>query len=429
MRPDNHPSEADEGARPAAGVEPARAAFPQSANRALIALAVVACGAAIWATQDFLMPTATAVVVALALTPIVRGLERLGLPTVAASIVVIVATGAVLVGTAVAVAPGVSEFIESAPEIARTIERKTLPVKRWLGTLQSATDKLDDMAKIPGGDGSTAAPMPVQSSGGAVLELAPQVVAQTLYVLVLALFLISVRETYRRRLILLPSDHENRLRVARIMNESLTQVSHYLFILTLINVGVALTVTFVFTLLGVPYAAVWGLVFGVASYIPYVGPTAMIAFCALTQLVTAATIGEALIAPLVLVGINFIESSFVTPWLVSRRIAVSSLAVFLTVALFAWLSGPFAAIVAVPLLILFSAIARHVPGLEPLAILLLAESETTLESKRSGLEKFFAEEAAAGEGEVGQRGWWRWARDAKFDKSDDVALAPQTAAP
>jgi predicted PurR-regulated permease PerM len=201
-----------------------------------------------------------------------------------------------------------------------------------------------------------------------------------------------------------------------------------MFVLTLINVGVALAVTLAFTLLGVPYPAVWGLVFGVASYIPYVGPTATIALCAITQLVSASTAAEALVAPLALLVINFIESSFVTPWLVSRRIAVSSLAVFLTVALFAWLSGPFAAIVAVPILILFSAIARHVPGLEPLAILLLAENETTLESKKTGQQKLFAYEKSIGQGAATRRLWWRWSRSSTLTTTEEVSTVPQPAA-
>ncbi len=390
--------------------------FPPSATRALIVLAVIACGAAVWATQNFLMPTATAVVIALALTPIVRGLERLGLPTAAASVVVILTAAALLSATVVAIAPGLSELIERAPEIAQTIERKTRPLKIWLGTLQTATDKLDEVTQILGGDGAAAAAPPVQSSGGAVMELAPQVIAQTIYALVLALFLISVREPFRKRLILLPTDRDNRLRIARILNESLAQVSHYLFIMTLINCGVALTTTIVFSLLGVPYAAVWGVVFGAASFIPYVGPTATIALCALAQLVTAPTIEAAIAPPILMVCINFIESSFVTPLLISRRIAVSSLAVFLTVAMFAWLSGPFAAIVAVPLLILFSAIARHVPGFEPLAVLLLAEKESSRDIKKSGLEKLFAEEGAATKPTSERAGWWRRWTPVNFDR-------------
>lgn len=394
--------------------EPGEPAFPRSAHVSLIILAVIACGVAAWAMQDFLMPTATGVVLALALAPIVAGLERLGLPTVAASIVVIVSIGAIIAGTAVAVAPGVSELIKDAPQIARTIERKARPLKEWLGTVQAATDKLDEMSKIPGGEGAAQAAAPAQSSGGAVMELAPKVIGQAIYAFVLALFLISVREPYRKRIILLPSGREQRLRVARVMNESLAQVSHYLFIMTIINAGVAVAAALAFTVLGIPYAVVWGVAFGIASYIPYVGPTATIALCALTQLVAAPSIGEAIVAPMVLVCINFIESTFVTPWLVSRRIAVSSLGVFLTVAMFGWLSGPFAAVVAVPILILFSAVARHVPGLEPFAILLLAENETNIEAKKTGMEKLFAAEQALGEAGVERRPWWRHLVPANF---------------
>jgi predicted PurR-regulated permease PerM len=405
MNSKTHAPNAALGALPDAGV--LAPPFPRSAKIALIVLAVIACGAAAWATQDFLMPTATGVVIALALTPIVAALERLGLPTIAASVVVVVSIGALLAGTAVAVAPGVSELIRDAPAIARTIERKTRPLKEWLGSVQAATDKLDEMSQIPGGDGAAQVAAPAQSSGGAVMELAPKVIAQTLYAFVLALFLISVREPYRKRLILLPSGHEQRLRVARIMNESLAQVSHYLFVMTMINAGVAVAAALAFTVLGVPYAVVWGVAFGIACYIPYVGPTVTIALCALTQLVAAPSLEEALVPPLVLVCINFIESTFVTPWLVSRRVAVSSLGVFLTVAMFGWLSGPFAAVVAVPVLILFAAVARHVPGLEPFAILLLAENETTIEGKKTGLGKLFAAEIALGETAVDRRVWWR----------------------
>lgn len=240
------------------------------------------------------------------------------------------------------------------------------------------------------------------------MELAPKVMGQAVYAFVLALFLITVREPYRKRLILMSSEREHRLRVARILNESLAQVSQYLFTMTIINAGVALAVALSFAALGVPYAGVWGLAFGLASFIPYVGPTATIALCALTQLIATSTLEDALTPPLVLLLINFIESTFVTPWLISRRIAVSSLGVFLTVAMFGWLSGPFAAIVAVPILILFSAVARHVPGLEPFAILLLAENETAPDANKTGLAKLFAAESALESGDAPQpHAWWR----------------------
>jgi predicted PurR-regulated permease PerM len=369
---------------------PAEPAFPPAARRALVILTVIACGVVLWAAQDFLMPTAAAVVLALILAPIVKTLERFGLPTAAASSLVVVSAGAILIGGAFVVAPQISDLVDRSPEIARTIERKTRPVKEWLHSMQTATATLTQATSLGAETPPAAGPA---ETGNGILDVAPVVMAQTVYVLVLALFLIATRRSYRNRIILLPADRDNRLRVARILNETLTHVSSYLFVISAINVGVGLTTAVVFALIGVPHAIVWGIAFGLACFIPYLGPISAILLCGLVQLISTDTVLEALVPPLILLVINGIESNLITPWLVSRRLAVSALAVFFTVALFAWLWGPLASIVAVPVLILFGAVARHVPQLKPWAVLLMAEHQSTFET-RDNKRRFFAAEGA-----------------------------------
>jgi predicted PurR-regulated permease PerM len=365
-------------------VPPQPYAFNASASRSLCILAVIACGAAAWATRDFLLPTAAAGVLALALTPLVRILEQTGIASVAAASIVMIAAALGLTGTSVIIAPSVLDLVNRAPEIAETIEERARPLKLWLGSLQLASDKLDAVTSIdPDGIRSPA----TREAGGTVLQFAPQMLAQTLYVLVLASFFISTRETFRVRLIRMASTHAMRVRVSLILNDALAQVANYLFTMSLINAGVALTVTVVFTLLGVPYAVAWGSVFGLACFIPYAGPTVTIILFTLTQLVMVPDLTTALLPPFALLAINFAEANIITPWLVSSRIEVSSLVVFLTVALFAWLSGPFAAIVAVPVLIVFTSIARHVPALDPFAILLTAESSTARDAMSGTLSQ------------------------------------------
>ena len=56
-----------------------------------------------------------------------------------------------------------------------------------------------------------------------------------------------------------------------------------------------------------------------------------------------------------------------------------------------WLWGPAASIVAVPMLILFSAVAKHVPALQPYAVLLQAESSNAAEISNPARFHFFAE--------------------------------------
>jgi predicted PurR-regulated permease PerM len=362
----------------------------------MIVVAVIACGAALWAAQDIIVPTVMAVVLALILTPVVAILEKLRIPTGVAALIVILTAVIMIALTAMALAPGITDWMKRAPEISRTIERKLQPVKQWLVSFQAASsqlDKITDVGATPGSATVVATPR----RGDSLVEMAPGALAQTVYVIVLALFLIGSRKIYRKRIIMLPSDRANRLRVSRILNESLDQVSGYLFTMMCVSVGLALVTALCFAFAGIEYPFMWGAAFGAASIIPYLGPTAVILVCALVQFATQDTIGAATVAPLILLGINTIESNFVTPFLVSRRIAVSALAVFLALAIFIWLWGPMASILAVPLLILFHAIAKHVPSLQPYAILLQAENDQSDEIGDSARHRFFAAELAGTE--------------------------------
>jgi predicted PurR-regulated permease PerM len=377
----------------------------EAGERALVVLCVVAVGFTMWATQAVLVPTVVALVLALSLNPVVSRLERLGLPTPAAAVLV-VALAALGVGAgAVALAPGISDWIDRAPEIMRSMEQKTRALQESLRGFRDASSKLEEMANPAPGPGGAQPVTVVEPMSLTLIQSAPVVVSQTLYVVALALFLIMVREPYRRRLILLPRSRVNRLRVARIMNETLTHVSHYLFVVACINFGLGAATAIAFWAAGIPYALVWGFVFAVANFIPYIGPTGTMILCGAVGLATANTLFEAALGPIIMFVLNLIESNLVTPWLVSRRVAVSSIAIFLTVTFFLWLWGAFAAIVAVPLLILFSAVARHVPGLEPVAVLLLAEHEGSNEVTETPRSRFFADQEENAKDQ--KVAWWK----------------------
>ena len=74
--------------------------------------------------------------------------------------------------------------------------------------------------------------------------------------------------------------------------------------------------------------------------------------------------------PVVLTVIHFGESQFITPAFVSRRCALNTVAVLVSIAMLGWMWGVIGAIVAVPLLILLSTIAAHLPSLRWLEVLL-----------------------------------------------------------
>ena len=76
----------------------------------------------------------------------------------------------------------------------------------------------------------------------------------------------------------------------------------------------------------------------------------------------------------------------VRPWLLSRRIVISPVAIFLTVATLVWMWGPAASITAVPLLISVHTVALHVPSLRGLAMLLATEDGSVVK-RNAGLRR------------------------------------------
>jgi predicted PurR-regulated permease PerM len=359
----------------------------RSIRRAVMVIAILAVGAVVWAAESILVPTALGVVVALILTPMVSALEKLRIPTSIASVLVVIMAVALIASAVAVLRPGVARWIDNAPQIARTIEQKIQPVRSWLASLEAASSRFEKLTNT----GNTPAVVTRTDEGGSIIETAPAALAQTFYVIALALFIMNVRKVYRKRLILLSRDRADRLRVARIMNESFEQVSEYLFTMMCVGIGVGVATAIAFAIAGIDSPLIWGLAFGVGSLIPYIGPTSVILICALAQFATQPTLADAAVAPLLLLAINTIEANFVTPLLVSRRTAVSAIAIFLTIALFVWLWGPAASIVAVPMLILFAAIAKHVPALQPYAVLLQAENGNTSEIGNPARHQFFAE--------------------------------------
>jgi predicted PurR-regulated permease PerM len=104
--------------------------------------------------------------------------------------------------------------------------------------------------------------------------------------------------------------------------------------------------------------------------VPFVGPPVVIGLVSLAGLLTFEDWGRIAAVPAILTLIHFAESQFVTPHFVSRRCALNTVAVFATIAFLGWMWGAIGAIVAVPLLILISTVAAHLPSLRWLEVML-----------------------------------------------------------
>lgn len=335
----------------------------------LLVLVILASLGTAWAAGGLLAPTAIAVTFALVLAPVTRFLERISVPTGPAAIITVAVTVLVLSAGTAALVPEATNWFSQAPRIAQTIERKLRPITRQIAAVERASNQITQVGAQP-------AVRSVAASDGFLLtaaKTAPQVVEEAVYITVLTIFLLAYRRRYTTQLILLPRSFPGRLRMARICRDVKIRVSGYLFTLSLINIGLAVVTTACFYAASIPYAALWGIAFGLFNFVPIIGPTTIILAAALVGFATADTIAQALAPPLILLALNTIEANLVQPWLLSRRIIISPVAIFLTIVTLVWMWGPAAAITAVPGLIFFHTVALHVPALRPVGILLASE--------------------------------------------------------
>ena len=111
--------------------------------------------------------------------------------------------------------------------------------------------------------------------------------------------------------------------------------------------------------IGFPTPLLWGALAFALNYIPYAGPGLMHLILFVIGLLTFDTLLPALIAPLFFMAFTFVEGHFIVPNVVGRQLLLHPLAVFLSLAFWAWLWGPLGAFLATPFLIVSLVVIGH----------------------------------------------------------------------
>ncbi len=140
-------------------------------------------------------------------------------------------------------------------------------------------------------------------------------------------------------------------------------IARYLGTQAMINAGVGIATALALTAIGFPSPILWGVIIAVLGFIPYLGPLVFVALLLLAGTITYTTFGEIIAPAAVYAIINVLESNFIAPWIVGRRLEMSPLFVFLAVMVCAWMWGVAGAFLAVPLLVIIRSAARRSKGL------------------------------------------------------------------
>jgi predicted PurR-regulated permease PerM len=185
-----------------------------------------------------------------------------------------------------------------------------------------------------------------------VTPAALQFVLQVVMFFATLFFFILGRSSFRKYAVNVARSRRGRLRTLKILNDVEDNLGGYLIVVTAINFGLGVVTAVAAMLMGLPSPLLWGALAFTLNYIPYVGPAIMDVLLFVIGLLVYPTLLGALLPPAVFLTITMIEGQFLTPAIVGRRVLnLHPLAIFLSIAFWAWLWGPVGAFLATPILI------------------------------------------------------------------------------
>ena len=312
---------------------------------------------ALRAGAEFFMPVTAALVIAIALVPMLEWFERRGVPSrlaAALCLVIFLVLAVFAVGSIVIPA---TDWVAQVPQKIGQVRATLEPVLDLYKNLDRFIDRTLSQIAITSQEG----PRPVRiETPNSMLSLltasAPHLLIQLFFALLVIYFFLAGWTAMRKKTIVSRGSFEGALTTARVIQQVVDATSTYLGTITVINVTLGALTALLLWQLGMASPVMWGGIVAVLNYIPYLGPIVAALLLFLGGLMTFPDAWAALLPPAIFVSLHLVEANIITPLIVGHRLTISPLAILVSLSFWAWVWGTTGALLAVPLLIIMKTV-------------------------------------------------------------------------
>jgi predicted PurR-regulated permease PerM len=335
-------------------------------------IATILVFAALRLGREFLIPVAAAVLLYLALSPTIRFLARRHIPPAISAALIL---GLAVVGAGFGiyrVAPAARAWVAAAPARGKIAIRRLHTITAPVDQVARVVDQLSVTTNQQSNQRTViASPQTSSRLYGTTGEIALGL--GEIFVLLFAL--LASGDLLLQKLISVIKRSADREKAIAIARETESSISSYLFIFTAINVTEGALVAGALALIGMPSPLLWGAVVALAEFVPYIGPIAMVVLFTVAGLSTFDNTLHALLVPGVYLAIDFLQAYVATPLLMSRRLQLNPVVIFVSLALWGFLWGIPGILLAVPILATFRILCDHVESLASIGAFLGERAE------------------------------------------------------
>jgi predicted PurR-regulated permease PerM len=318
---------------------------------------VLAIPFALQAGSSFFLPLTAALVIAIALVPMLEWLERHRMPAgLAALTCVLLFLAAANIALASIVVPA-WQWIQRLPESVPHIQHNLEPLIRFYSQFERFVNKiLMNFASAPVRQPTAIQATPPHSLLDLFTTSAPSALIEMFFAILVIYFFLAGWTRLRRKAITSRSSFGGAMATARVIQDVVDDTSAYLGTITLINATLGLIVAGALWALGMPTPLMWGGIVALLNYIPYIGPVIAALLLALGGLMSFAEFGWAMVPPAIMIGCHLIEANVVTPLIVGHRLTINPIMILISLSFWAWVWGTTGALLAVPLLIIIQTV-------------------------------------------------------------------------
>ncbi|MBA3960278.1 MAG: AI-2E family transporter [Chthoniobacterales bacterium] len=319
--------------------------------------------------RSLLLPMVLALLLSYLLRPIVRALARIKItPYVGAAVLLLSLVSLFGYGVSFLATPAAG-WLEKAPYSVHQLQQKLTALRKPMEKVAQASTAVDSLT----------APAPSTQTKTQTVEVKQHALADRLMVgtpefligalttLILLYFLLAYDAVFLAKLIKLMPTLSDKKRAVSIAHEIESQVSRYLFTITIINLCLGAAVGLAVGLLGLPNPVMWGVMVAVLNFIPYLGALTGIVCMTLGALLSFNSVGYAMLFPAAYFVLASLEGNFITPHVMGRSLTLNPVLVLLSLTFWGWMWGIVGVILAVPILAAFKIFCAHIEPMEPLA--------------------------------------------------------------
>jgi len=189
-------------------------------------------------------------------------------------------------------------------------------------------------------------------------------------VMILLYLLLASGDLFLHKLVHVMPTWREKKRAVEISHEIQKNISNYLFSVSLINIGLGIVVSGGLYFMGVPNAAMWGMLVAILNFVPYFGPAAGLILLATVGLLTFDTLWQGLLPAVWYLLLHLLETNLITPVLLGRRFTLNPVMVFVSLIFWTWLWGVPGALLSVPILVSVKVVCDRFPTLSSVSELL-----------------------------------------------------------